>query len=92
MKAATSGPVWYQVYLVGGRDVARPSIAGARTAGFSALVVTIDTPVSGLRERDVRNGVRQLLWAGLIRSSALRVAVPGAAALARRLLRPTAGS
>src|SRR5439155_5921368 len=36
-------------------------IARARAAGFSALVVTIDTPVAGLRERDVRNGVKELL-------------------------------
>jgi L-lactate dehydrogenase (cytochrome) len=60
VKAASSGPVWYQLYLVGGRDVARAAIARARDAGFSALVVTIDTPVAGLRERDVRNGVREL--------------------------------
>jgi len=66
VKAAASGPVWYQLYLVGGHDVARAAIARAKSAGFSALVVTIDTPVSGLRERDVRNGVRELasrrLW------------------------------
>jgi L-lactate dehydrogenase (cytochrome) len=33
----------------------------ARKAGFSALVVTIDTPVAGLRERDLRNGAKELL-------------------------------
>lgn len=60
VKAAASGPVWYQLYLVGGHDVARAAIGRAKTAGFSALVVTIDTPASGLRERDVRNGVREL--------------------------------
>ncbi len=53
VKAASSGPVWYQLYLVGGREVATAAIQRARTAGFSALVVTIDTAVSGLRERDV---------------------------------------
>src|SRR5229473_3293890 len=56
VKAATTGPCWYQVYLVGGREVTRAAIERARAAGFSALVVTIDTPVAGLRERDVRNG------------------------------------
>jgi L-lactate dehydrogenase (cytochrome) len=61
VRKASSGPVWYQLYLLGGRDVAIGAIARARTAGFSALVLTIDTPVSGLRERDVRNGVLQLL-------------------------------
>jgi len=61
VKAASSGPVWYQLYLVGGRDVATAAVERARTAGFSALTVTIDTAVSGLRERDVRNGTKELL-------------------------------
>src|SRR5882672_6083738 len=61
VKAASSGPVWYQLYLLGGRDVAMAAIARARAAGFSALVVTIDTPVAGLRERDARNGIKELL-------------------------------
>ena len=43
VKAATRGPAWYQVYLVGGRDIATAGIARAQAAGFSALVVTIDT-------------------------------------------------
>ncbi len=59
--AGSSGPVWYQLYLVGGHDVAKKAIERARDAGFSALVVTIDTPVAGLRERDVRNGTKELL-------------------------------
>ncbi len=59
--AVSKGPVWYQLYLIGGRDCALSAIERARTAGFSALVVTIDTPVAGLRERDLRNGVKELL-------------------------------
>ncbi len=61
VKAAATGPVWYQLYLVGGHDVARAGIERARKAGFSALVVTIDTPVAGMRERDLRNGIKELL-------------------------------
>jgi L-lactate dehydrogenase (cytochrome) len=61
VKAASTGPCWYQLYLCGGRDVARGGIARAKAAGFSALVVTIDTPVAGLRERDFRNGTKELL-------------------------------
>ena len=61
VKAATTGPCWYQVYLVGGREVTRAAIERARVAGFSALVVTVDTPVAGLRERDVRNGAKELV-------------------------------
>src|SRR5262245_27491147 len=59
--AASGGPVWYQLYLIGGRDCAEGGIDRARKAGFSALVVTIDTPVAGLRERDLRNGAKELL-------------------------------
>ena len=59
--AASRGPVWYQLYLVGGRDVALGAIERAKAAGCSALVVTIDTPVAGLRERDVRNGMKELV-------------------------------
>jgi isopentenyl diphosphate isomerase/L-lactate dehydrogenase-like FMN-dependent dehydrogenase len=69
VKAASTGPCWYQLYLCGGRDVALATIARAKTAGYGALVVTIDTPVAGLRERDFRNGVKELLgrnpWAAL---------------------------
>src|SRR6058998_496660 len=58
---ASGGPVWYQLYLVGGRDCALAAIERARKASYSALVVTIDTPVAGLRERDLRNGAKELL-------------------------------
>jgi L-lactate dehydrogenase (cytochrome) len=61
VKAATRGQAWYQLYLVGGRDVATAAIERARAAGYSALVVTIDTPVAGMRERDVRNGMKALV-------------------------------
>ncbi|MBI4886552.1 MAG: alpha-hydroxy-acid oxidizing protein [Acidobacteria bacterium] len=64
VKAATAGPAWYQLYLVGGHDAARAGIARAKAAGFSALVVTLDTPVAGMRERDIRNGTRELVAGG----------------------------
>jgi L-lactate dehydrogenase (cytochrome) len=63
--AASKGPLWYQLYLVGGRDCALSAIERAKAAGFSALVVTIDTAVAGMRERDLRNGVRELLSGSL---------------------------
>ena len=59
--AASRGPVWYQLYLVGGRDVALGAIERANDARCAALVVTIDTPVAGLRERDFRNGMKELV-------------------------------
>ncbi len=61
VKAASSGPVLYQLYLIGGRAAAEAAIERARHAGFSALVVTIDTAVAGIRERDYRNGMRELI-------------------------------
>jgi isopentenyl diphosphate isomerase/L-lactate dehydrogenase-like FMN-dependent dehydrogenase len=64
VKAGSSGPVFYQLYLMGGRGAAEASIDRARAAGFSALVVTIDTPVSGIRERDLRNGMKELVSGG----------------------------
>jgi isopentenyl diphosphate isomerase/L-lactate dehydrogenase-like FMN-dependent dehydrogenase len=66
VKAASNGPVWFQLYLMGGRAAAEGSIARARTAGFSALVVTIDTPVAGMRERDSRNGMKELMGGGIL--------------------------
>jgi len=67
VKAATKGPAWYQLYLVGGREVASAAISRARAAGYSALAVTIDTAVSGLRERDVRNGTKELLGSSVLK-------------------------
>jgi len=65
VKQASAGPVLYQLYLVGGRDVALATIDRARKAGMAGLVVTIDTPVAGMRERDLRNGLKQLTGARL---------------------------
>ena len=87
VKAATKGPAWYQVYLVGGRDVPPSALRRARAAGFSAIVVTIDTPVSGLRERDVRNGVRGLVSRGLWSTLRARAWTRFSPALAGRLPR-----
>lgn len=65
VRAATSGPAWYQLYLLAGREVASAAIRRAKAAGFGALVVTIDTAVSGQRERDVRNGAKELTGGNL---------------------------
>jgi isopentenyl diphosphate isomerase/L-lactate dehydrogenase-like FMN-dependent dehydrogenase len=61
VKAATKGPAWYQLYLLGGREAAESGIDRAKRAGFSVLVITVDTPVAGMRERDPRNGMVALL-------------------------------
>jgi isopentenyl diphosphate isomerase/L-lactate dehydrogenase-like FMN-dependent dehydrogenase len=64
VRAGSKGPIFYQLYLMGGRGAAEGAIERARVAGFNALVVTIDTPVSGIRERDYRNGMKELISGG----------------------------
>ena len=61
VREGTSGTLWFQLYVPGGRGVAEATIARAKAAGYKVLVVTIDTPVSGMRERDFRYGVRPIL-------------------------------
>jgi L-lactate dehydrogenase (cytochrome) len=61
VRGETTGPLWYQLYVPGGRAVAEAVLARAKAAGYSVLAVTIDTPISGMRERDVRRGAGPLL-------------------------------
>lgn len=49
VRAASRGPCWFQLYLLGGEEVAARGLQRARDAGYSALVLTIDTPVPGNR-------------------------------------------
>jgi L-lactate dehydrogenase (cytochrome) len=61
VRSGTNGPVWYQLYLLGGRPAAEAALQRAWKAGFTALFVTIDTGTAGMRERDIRNGTGQLM-------------------------------
>jgi isopentenyl diphosphate isomerase/L-lactate dehydrogenase-like FMN-dependent dehydrogenase len=54
--AAGGGPLWFQLYATRDRRGCEGLIQQAVEAGCSALVVTVDTPAAGLRERDLRNG------------------------------------
>lgn len=65
VKTGSRGPVFYQLYLLGGREAAEGALDRARRAGFAALVITVDTPVAGMRERDPRNGMKELLGGSL---------------------------
>jgi len=65
VKAATSAPVWFQLYLTGGRVAAEQAMQRAEAAGYTVLVITVDTTVIGLREREVRDGMEQLLRGSL---------------------------
>jgi 4-hydroxymandelate oxidase len=53
--AATSGAVWFQLYVYRDRGATAALVARAEAAGARALVLTVDAPVWGRRERDVRN-------------------------------------
>lgn len=54
--AAASGPVWFQLYVYRDRGATEALVRRAEAAGCQALVLTVDAPVLGRRERDVRNG------------------------------------
>jgi L-lactate dehydrogenase (cytochrome) len=54
---AAGGPLWFQLYLWRDDGVVRRLVERAREAGYRALVLTVDVPVVGNRERDARNGV-----------------------------------
>ncbi|WP_418117395.1 alpha-hydroxy acid oxidase [Variovorax sp. 350MFTsu5.1] len=56
--AAPDAALWMQLYVMGERAIAERIVRHARNAGFEALVLTVDVPVSGLRERDLRHGFR----------------------------------
>lgn len=50
-------PQWFQLYPWGDRAAIEALIGRARTCGYSAMVVTVDVPVVGAREKDLRNGL-----------------------------------
>jgi L-lactate dehydrogenase (cytochrome) len=54
--AATPGPKWFQVYVWKDRGLVKSMIERARAAGFTALMLTVDAPIAGKRERDLHNG------------------------------------
>ncbi len=56
VRAAAGGPLWFQLYIYRDRDASRALVERAERAGCSALVLTVDSPLLGRRERDARNG------------------------------------
>ncbi|MBA3946929.1 MAG: alpha-hydroxy-acid oxidizing protein [Herpetosiphonaceae bacterium] len=53
--AEAAGPRWFQLYVYRDRAITRMLVERAVAAGYSALCVTVDTPLAGHRERDIRN-------------------------------------
>ena len=56
-QAAPRADLWFQLYLWRDREASGNLMERARAAGYTALVVTVDTPVAGSRLRDVYNGM-----------------------------------
>jgi isopentenyl diphosphate isomerase/L-lactate dehydrogenase-like FMN-dependent dehydrogenase len=54
--AAAHGIRWFQLYVYRDREITKMLVSRAEAAGYKALVLTVDTPIAGRRERDVRNG------------------------------------
>jgi isopentenyl diphosphate isomerase/L-lactate dehydrogenase-like FMN-dependent dehydrogenase len=52
---ASCGDIWFQLYVFKDREITRDLVKRAESAGCKALVLTVDAPLLGLRERDVRN-------------------------------------
>src|SRR5690349_12416028 len=52
------GTCWMQLYVMGDRTIAEQMMLRAAASDYSALILTADVPVSGYRERDVRNGFK----------------------------------
>jgi L-lactate dehydrogenase (cytochrome) len=57
VRAAVTGPFWFQLYLMRDRGFNEALIARARDARCSALMLTLDLPLQALRRRDPKNGL-----------------------------------
>jgi isopentenyl diphosphate isomerase/L-lactate dehydrogenase-like FMN-dependent dehydrogenase len=53
-----TGPHWYQIYMSPDDGVNEDLVRRVKESGFQALTVSVDTPMSPYRERDIRNGIR----------------------------------
>ena len=62
---ASNGPRWFQLYVYRDKEITRGLVERAAAAGYSALCLTVDTPLAGQRERDRRNRLRMPAHLGL---------------------------
>ncbi len=53
--ATASGPLWFQLYTYGGFEISASLVKRAEAVGYRAIVLTVDLPRVGRRERDIRN-------------------------------------
>jgi L-lactate dehydrogenase (cytochrome) len=57
VRGATRTPFWFQLYVMKDRGYTDELMDRAAAAGCSALMMTVDIPVGGLRRRDAKNGL-----------------------------------
>jgi lactate 2-monooxygenase len=60
-EAMGDAPRWFQLYWVNDRDIVASFLKRAESAGYSAVVVTLDTPILGWRPRDLRKSYLPVL-------------------------------
>lgn len=73
VRAATPGDLWLQLYVQQNRAIAQSMMRRAQEAGFSVLMVTVDTPVHGVRDHDIHNGFKlPLRWTPRLLADVLR--------------------
>jgi 4-hydroxymandelate oxidase len=75
---AAQGPLWFQLYVYKDRDVTRGLVARAEASGYRAIVLTVDMPRMGRRERDLRN--RFVLPPGVTMKNLVQAGRPDAGA------------
>ncbi|MBI3568600.1 MAG: alpha-hydroxy-acid oxidizing protein [Gemmatimonadetes bacterium] len=56
VRAASEAPLWFQLYIYKDRDASKALVQRAEAAGCTALVLTVDSPILGRREREARSG------------------------------------
>ena len=58
VRSGCTGPLWFQLYVHQDRGITRALVERAAASGYEALVLTVDVPEIGRRERDERNAFR----------------------------------
>lgn len=58
IKSTVNNPVWFQLYIFKDRGLSESLIQRAESAGYQAIVVTVDVPIMGRRWRDARNNLQ----------------------------------
>ncbi len=72
------GPLWFQLYLQHDRAFTRELVQRVEHAGYEALVLTVDAPSSGARDRERRAGFRLPVGVSAVNLAGLSAAPPAA--------------